>query len=86
MQVVVVLDVIVMAEVEFLGVQLDAIVLVWRVISTALQQVFEVLTTESHHFFGLLTNYFFDEVLEDAWEGIWHINLLSCENSHLSNV
>ena len=86
MQLKVILDVVLMTQIEFFGVQLDRICLIWLVISAILQKVLEVLAAKCDHLFRLLSNDLFNEVLEDAGEGIGHIDLLSRENAHLTDV
>ena len=85
-QVVVILDVVFVAQIELLWVQLDAVALIWRVVSPILQHVLEVLPAERDELLWLLSNDFLDEVLKDAREGIRHFNLLCCENTHLTHV
>lgn len=51
MQVVVVFDVVVVAEVEFLRVELDTRALIGRIVHSVLEKGLEVLATESNHFF-----------------------------------
>lgn len=85
-QVVVVLDVVLVGEVEFFGVELDAVGLVNVEVGAVLQHVLEVLPAESDQFFWLLADHFLDKVLEDPREGIGHFDLFGCENSHLADV
>ena len=86
MQLKVILDVVLMTQIEFFGVQLDRICLIRLVVSAILQEVLEVLAAEGDHFLRLLSNDLFNEVLEDTGEGIWYIDLLSRENAHLTDV
>ena len=86
MEVVVVLDVVLVAKVELFWVELDSVGLVGRVVCAVLQHVFKVLSAESDHFFGLLAHDLLDEVLKDAWECIGDLDLLGREDSHLSHV
>lgn len=86
MQVEVVLDVILVRQVELFGVELDAMRLIRVVVGTILEHVLEVLPAESDHLFWVLAHHFLDKVFEDAGEGIGHIDLLGCENSHLADV
>lgn len=86
MEVEVVLNVVLVAQVKLFGVEFDSMALIGGVICTILQQGLEVLSTKLDQFLGLLPDDLLDEVLKDAGEGIGNIDLLCCENSHLAHV
>lgn len=51
MQVIVVFDVVVVTEVEFLRVELNTRALIGRIVHSVLEEGLEVLATETNHFF-----------------------------------
>lgn len=83
---VVVLDVCLVLQVEvFLG-HFNALAFRRFKGSAVLQQCLEVLPRELNHVFRLVSDNFFDKILENSWELIRHFDLLGGEDVLLANV
>ena len=60
--------------------------LIRGVVCAVFEKILKVLSAKLNKLLGLLPDHLFDEVLENAGEGIGHFDLLGSENSHLAHV
>ena len=81
-----ILDIILVTQVELFWVHLDALSILSANLVTILVECLKILARELHHILWLIPHNFLNEVLEDSWEIVWNLDLLSCENTHLTHV